>query len=202
MTLQEEVNNKKIFETTIQQSFFWLILRLKRATWHQMRFHRTAGTCLFELSLHRKLREGCPLSPRYPGNALSPENWKAILGNASSWSWLVNWTWMNQKTSSKRNGQVQSYVAGFCCFIPKKHVFGLVELPKLLIFSPLLNGTFTTSSNYHSTLTGDVLFTCVSIQQLGQQYFRSLTLVDDNNLPSQQSSHVVLCKRNPTSSFT
>lgn len=171
--------------------------------WNGLHDTRCASTELLELASSNfrfmVLREGCPLSPLYPGNALSPENWKAILGNASSWSWLVKWTWMNNKPQQKRNGQVQSYVAGFCCFIPKKTVFGQVDSSGV---SLLLNRTFTTSSNYHSTLTGDVLFTCVSIQQLGQQYFRSLTLVDNNNLPSQQSSHVVLCKRNPTSSFT
>ena len=78
----EEVNNKKIFETTIQQSFFWLILRLKRATWHQMPFHGTAGTCLFELSLHR-LAGGMSLEPSLPRKRLEPRKleshpWKCV----------------------------------------------------------------------------------------------------------------------------
>jgi len=88
-----------------------------------------------------------------------------------------------QKTSSKKKWTGSVLCCWFLLLHSNKNVFGIVELPKFLIFSLLLNRTFTTSSNYHSTLTGDALFTCVSIQQLGQWYFRSLSLVDNNNLP-------------------
>ena len=66
--------------------------------WNGLHDTRCPSTELLELASSNfrfiVLREGCPLSPLYPGNALSPENWKAIL-------WKCEFMKLNTKPHQK-----------------------------------------------------------------------------------------------------
>ena len=95
--------------------------------WNGLHDTRCASTELLELASSNfrfiRLAGGMSLEPSLPRKRLEPRKLESHPWKCEFMKLIGELNMNEQKTSSKRNGQVQSYVAGFCCFIPKKNCF-------------------------------------------------------------------------------